>query len=281
MRLGLTLTTDPAASFGDAIKTAVAAEQAGFATIYLTERHFVSGAAFANPYAVAAAISGELQYAWLGVRPIIGLDHPLRLVEQTNLLHVLTRGRCVVVIDDDLDSAQYDAFGLPTPRNGLFEHLVEQMLDAWTFHFEEDGQPLEFQSGTYAARMAGRIMPAPWRQTRPLLAREVAAEDAALDAARRGWPIQLRGVAPDRIAALIASYRETLTSAGHSESTVQDCLHWLVVSVDVTDLPADRLTPLLRDVERHGASEVRLDPPPGVSVDELAATLKLNPARSA
>jgi alkanesulfonate monooxygenase SsuD/methylene tetrahydromethanopterin reductase-like flavin-dependent oxidoreductase (luciferase family) len=188
----------------------------------------------------------------------------------------------LILIDDNVDPGQHDAFGLPTPRNGLFEHLVQQMLDAWSWRYVEDGQPLEFESGAYSARMAGRIMPAPWRQMRPLLAREVGDEDAATDAARRGWPIQLRGVAPERLAPLIASYRATLASAGHSESTVHDCLRWLVVVVEVPgELSADRLASLLRDVERSGAAEVRVDPTPGVSLDELTAALRPNLARSA
>jgi alkanesulfonate monooxygenase SsuD/methylene tetrahydromethanopterin reductase-like flavin-dependent oxidoreductase (luciferase family) len=282
MRLGLTLTPGPTSALDHAIKAAVAAERAGFETIYLTERHFLSGGGFANPYAVAAAISSHVQHAWLGVRPVVGLDHPLRLVEQSNLLDVLTRGRSLIVINDELDPSQYAAFGLPTPRNGLLEHLVERMVDAWLWHFEEDGEPLEFQSGPFSARMAGRIMPAPWRQTRPLLARETAVEEAIVDAARRGWPIQLRDLATESIPGLIACYRQTLDSAGHSESTVQECLRWLVVAVEV--MPALRqadLASLRREIDRAGASELRLDPAPGLSLAELTAALKPSGARSA
>ena len=102
-----------------------------------------------------------------------------------------------------------------------------------------------------------------------------------MDAARRGWPIQLRSVAPDRLATLIASYRETLASAGHSESIVRDCLRWLVVAVDVpAELVGGELKTLLSEIERSGASEIRLDLAPGVSLDELAAAVEAKPARS-
>jgi alkanesulfonate monooxygenase SsuD/methylene tetrahydromethanopterin reductase-like flavin-dependent oxidoreductase (luciferase family) len=280
MRLGLTLTSGSTSALDDAIERAVAAEQAGFHTIYLSEGHFRGGAGFANAYALAAAVSGQVQQAWLGVCPVVGLDHPLRLVEQSNLLDVLTRGRCLIVISDELDPGQYEAFGLPTPRNGLLDHLVERMLDAWSWRYQDDAEPLEFQSGVYATRMAGRIMPGPWRQARPLLACESAVEDTVIDAARRGWPIQLRGLDTERVPALIARYRETLTSADHSESTVEECLRWLVVAVELTSLKVD-LTSLIRNLERSGVAELRLDPPPGLDVEELTATLKPDTARSA
>jgi hypothetical protein len=125
-------------------------------------------------------------------------------------------------------------------------------------------------------------MPAPWRQPHPILARETAVEETVIDAGRRGWPIQLRGVDTERVAPLIASYRETLASAGYSESTVNGSLSWLVVVAEVPrTLDRDHLAAVRDVAERCGASELRLDPAPDVSLDELAAALELTPARSA
>jgi alkanesulfonate monooxygenase SsuD/methylene tetrahydromethanopterin reductase-like flavin-dependent oxidoreductase (luciferase family) len=268
MRFGVTLASASSA-LDEAIQTAIAAEEAGIATIYVTERH-LDRAGYANAFAVAAAISAHLQQAWLGVRPVIGLQHPLRLVEQSNLLDVLMRGRSLIVLGDDLDLRQYDAFGLPTPRNGLFEKLVDRMVDAWSWQYREDGPPLEFASGPYSARMAGRIMPAPHRQPHPLLARETDAEDAVRDAARRGWPVQLRCADAERASALIGSYRETLASAGHSDSTMTECLQWLAVAAEVSaTFLKGQLARFLRRLHGCGVAEVRLDPAPGVSCDDL------------
>src|ERR1051326_7867699 len=99
MRLGLTLYASSSA-LHDAIAMAAAAEHAGFQTVYLTERHFDRPRGFANPFAAAAAISACVQDAWVAVRPEVGIHHPLRLVEQSNLLDVLTHGRSLIVLQD-------------------------------------------------------------------------------------------------------------------------------------------------------------------------------------
>lgn len=258
MRLGLTL-TPTARGLRHTLDLAAAAERAGFESIYLTERHFAAIGGFANPFAVASAVASRLQHAWLGVRPALGLEHPLRVVEQSNLLDVLTGGRSVVVLGDELDPNQYSAFGLSTPRDGL----VDRMLDAWSFHFDEDAPPLEFSSGPFSARMAGRLMPAPCRTPHPLLARETDSPQVVIDAARRGWSVQLRGPRPRTLA---EAYRNELIRHAHPNSTLDECLRWLVVVLPVASVDVQ---PVLNGWEELGVAEVRLDPLPGVQLDQL------------
>src|SRR5690348_14938849 len=126
MRLGLTLQSG-SGNLAEAIQTAVAAEREGVDTMYVVERHFEPEHGYANAFAVAAALSGRLQRAWIGVLPALGLEHPLRVVEQGNLLDLLMRGRCLIVIADATHRPQYDAFGLPAPHNDLVEDLLHRM----------------------------------------------------------------------------------------------------------------------------------------------------------
>jgi alkanesulfonate monooxygenase SsuD/methylene tetrahydromethanopterin reductase-like flavin-dependent oxidoreductase (luciferase family) len=237
MRLGLSL-------LSASVDLAAAAEGAGFETLYLTERHFDLDGGLSNPFAMAAAISGRLQHAWLAVRPDVGLHHPLRLVEQGNLLDVLTHGRCLIVLDD----------------TAVFDRLIE----IWNWRYEEGGPPLEFAAGPYSARMAGRVMPAPCRQPHPLLALETDSADLVADAARRGWGVQLRGAHTDALARL---YRDTLTRSGHSSSTVEECLRWLVAVTRVT--AHTNIAAETRRLSDAGVAEVRLDAAPGVSINNL------------
>jgi alkanesulfonate monooxygenase SsuD/methylene tetrahydromethanopterin reductase-like flavin-dependent oxidoreductase (luciferase family) len=235
------------------------------------ERHFDAATGFANAFAIAAALSSHLSDAYLAVQPAVGLDHPLRVVEQANMLDLLTRGRCLLVLSDDADAEQYAAFGLPTPRNGLLEDLVERITDGWMWQYREDGPPLSFQSGPYSAQMAGRVMPTAFRQPHPLVARETSTDGTAADAARRGWPLLLRDVDAEDAESLFSSYRTALASAGHSRSIIDACLRRTVVRTPVTQ--SSDIAALAREYEIAGAAELRLDLAPDISLGDVLRNL--------
>jgi alkanesulfonate monooxygenase SsuD/methylene tetrahydromethanopterin reductase-like flavin-dependent oxidoreductase (luciferase family) len=235
----------------DAVDVALAAAEAGFETLYLGERHFDAADGFANAFAVAAAISGRLQRARIGVAPALGMEHPLRLVEQANMLDILTDGRSLVVVSDRLEPRQYAAFGLPVPRNGLLEDFLHHLEQAWSWEYREDGRPLEFHSGPYMAKMAGRIMPT----RRPRVALETDSNPGVRDAARRGWLIQLRVTSLAHARQLMDSYREALASAGHSARVVDDCLDGVTVVVGESSSVS------VSELRTSGVAEARFDIP--------------------
>jgi alkanesulfonate monooxygenase SsuD/methylene tetrahydromethanopterin reductase-like flavin-dependent oxidoreductase (luciferase family) len=261
MRVGLTL-ANGSGSVRHALQEAVLAERAGVETIYVLERHFDPDAGYANAFAVAAALSGRLEHAWIAVQPAIGLEHPLRIVEQSNMLDTLTRGRCTVVISDDVDAQQYEAFGLPVPHNGLFGDLVLHMEQAWAWQFQEDGPPLEFSSGAFEARMAGRIMPSAYRSPRPLLAREARTAEEVSEAARYGWTLQLRNAHQPRD--LVALYLQELSSSGLPRSTVETLRERITMYVEGTPEPAQ-----IREMAACGVAEIR------VSAESLESVLEM------
>lgn len=250
MRHGLMLHTRSGPA--EAVEGALAAEEAGFHSLYVGERHFnATAAGFANAFAVAAAISGRLQRMCIGVIPAIGMEHPLRLVEQANMLGVLTHGTSRVVLSDKPEPRQYAAFGLPVPCNGQFEDLLQHVQEAWSWDYQEDGPPLEFSSAAFTTRMAGRIMPAGC----PRLALETDGDPGIRDAARWGWAVHLRVTDLARTRHLIETYRAVLTSSSHSVSTVEDCLDGLAVVV------GKQFAPSRAELESLGAAEVRFDVP--------------------
>jgi alkanesulfonate monooxygenase SsuD/methylene tetrahydromethanopterin reductase-like flavin-dependent oxidoreductase (luciferase family) len=261
VRLGITLR--PSGGLTEAIDSAVAAENAGFQSVYVAERHFDSANGFANAFAVAAAISGRVRQTWIGVIPAIGMDHPLRLVEQANMLDLLTRGRSIMVLSEAFEPRQYAAFGVPVPRNGLFDDLVQRLEDAWSWDYQEDGPALEFTSGAYAAKMAGRVMPA----ASPRRAIETSTAMGVQNAAQKGWSVQLRVDDLEQVRDLVETYREVLASSGHTARTVEDTLDHLAVVHDVALGPVD--TDLIRDLEGCGVAEVRLEAARGVPPQAL------------
>jgi alkanesulfonate monooxygenase SsuD/methylene tetrahydromethanopterin reductase-like flavin-dependent oxidoreductase (luciferase family) len=264
MRLGLTLRT-ASGNLGEAIQTATAAEREGVDTIYVVERHFDPEHGYANAFAIAAALSGRLQRAWVGVLPALGLEHPLRVVEQANLLDVLMGGRCLIVIADATHRPQYDAFGLPTPSNGLLEDLLHRMEEAWAWRFNEDGPPLELQSGPFGGRLAGRIMPT----ARPLLARETVTEVGVIEAARHGWAIQLWD--GENVEQLVDLYRRELVSNGLPPSLVDALLDRVTVRLE--SLPE---ASKVRHLAECGVAEVRLDLEHEVALGSMMSLVKIH-----
>jgi alkanesulfonate monooxygenase SsuD/methylene tetrahydromethanopterin reductase-like flavin-dependent oxidoreductase (luciferase family) len=266
-RLGLALRTE--GSLDDALQMAAHAEAAGVHTLYIDERHFDSEAAggFANPFAVAAAASARLERAWIAVTPAVGLEHPLRTVEQANVLDLLAHGRSMLILSDLFDERAYHWFGAPVPRNGLFADLTEHMQDAWSWQYQADGPPLEFSSGRYSAKMAGRIMPSPCRRPHPRLARATSSVEGACEAARRGWSLVARGSDPCR---LLEAYRANVVA----EVEEEDAARWLIAAVDVSaDALDNRLTETIDRLTACGADEVRLDLEAGVSLQAVLPAL--------
>lgn len=274
MRLGLTLPPHasgprPAAAsdIERAVELATAADQAGFSTLYVEESHLAHGDGFANPFAVAAAASARVQSAWLAVRPLLGLHHPLRLVEQANLLDVLTRGRYLTVLADDEADEEYARFGTAAPCDGQLDELIDTAAQAWAYEWVDDGPPLEFSTSLYSSRMAGRLMPTTYNGQPPLVARAASTEASVAAAARRGWPVHLGPVGLEQTRALAASYRQAVTTAGHHEATTRRCLDWLVGSVVVDTL--DAVAQQVEAFDATGVAELRLHLSPGVRVEDL------------
>ena len=252
MRVGLSLDC-ASADIREVLQSAVAAERAGVETIYVVESHFDPDPGCANAFAVAAALSGCLQRAWIAVQPVIGLEHPLRIVEQSNMLDVLMRGRCVIVLSDPSDAREYEAFGVPVPRNGLLEDFLQHMEHAWAWQFEEEGPPLEFHTGAFSAQMAGRIMPSAYRSSRPLVAREACTAEEVRDAARHGWALQLPH--SHQVEDLVALYLQELSSNGLPPSTVQVLRERTTIRVDASLQPVD-----MQQLAMCGVAEVRVNP---------------------
>jgi alkanesulfonate monooxygenase SsuD/methylene tetrahydromethanopterin reductase-like flavin-dependent oxidoreductase (luciferase family) len=269
MRLGLTLPS-PAAGAAYAkntVELASKAEHAGFDTLYFNEHHFDPSLGVPNPFALASAVSGEVKSAWLGVRVLGPLHHPLRLIEQTNLLDLLTRGRSLLIVADAASAEQYASFGVSDPANGRLPELVAAIDYAWNWQYEEDGPPMQLSTGPYSAQMAGRIMPAPFRAPHPLVAREASTEDAVLDAARRGWAVHLRCESIHRARELADRYREALGAAHHPAATAQLCTERLTA---VFELRPATARPEIETLEAAGVAEVRLDPGPGTRFEDIA-----------
>ena len=205
------------------------ADEAGFDAIFLTEHHFNGFNTYADPFILGANIAGQIRQAHLGVSVgVVPLHNPLRLVESCNLLDALTRGRCIIGLGPGGNPVEAAGLGRDVKdRHKLLAENLDVMLRAWS---HVDGDTLEYETTHERGTMTGRVMPAPFRRPRPLIARATHADETIAEAGRLGWPVMFGRFAPEEGRAKVDLYRRSLQEGGHAEATVRECLDWLAVT---------------------------------------------------
>jgi alkanesulfonate monooxygenase SsuD/methylene tetrahydromethanopterin reductase-like flavin-dependent oxidoreductase (luciferase family) len=207
-------------------RQAIEADRSGFAAVFLTEHHFTGYNAFSDPFVFGAYLAPQLRRAWLGLSVAVPpLHHPLKLVEECNLLDNLTRGRVVIGVGAGGGPLELAGFGLePNDRRAATEQVLDVAMRAWARR--PGDPPLDFETLQGRGRMDGRIIPSSYRKPHPLIARACVSDASILTSARRGWPVLLGRFGPERIAHQLALHQEALRAAGHPPGVIAECSEW-------------------------------------------------------
>jgi alkanesulfonate monooxygenase SsuD/methylene tetrahydromethanopterin reductase-like flavin-dependent oxidoreductase (luciferase family) len=238
MQFGLYLTPqvegsdEEAPSLAAIVEQAQQGDEAGFATLYLTEHHFDNYNVYCDPFLMGAHLAPRLKNAWLGYSVVLlPLHHPWRMLENFNTIDQLMKGRVIfglgsagggLIMSDGLGRTRSNA-----SRNAS-EQIIELMLQAWGY---QPGDPaLEFETVYDRGRLEHVPTPAPFRQPQPLLARGT--NDAATieKCGQLGWPVMYgRGdvAVAERFVKL---YTGALATGGHDQELVDFCKQWMAVT---------------------------------------------------
>jgi len=198
---------------------------------WTTEHHF-RGPWQSNPLQFMTHVAARLppqRYVGFGVLSV-PFYHPLRLVEEMNLLDQLTKGHAVFGLGSGFaGDVDVSALGLQ-PEHHVSGRAARESIEVierlWAF--ETGDEPFEFDNGVYRGRIEKRVVPAPYRRRRPTIVRTASSEPATLLAAEKGWPIFLGTMGMD-LRAQWRTYREALAAAGHPPEVVEECLRWSTV----------------------------------------------------
>jgi alkanesulfonate monooxygenase SsuD/methylene tetrahydromethanopterin reductase-like flavin-dependent oxidoreductase (luciferase family) len=117
--------------------------------------------------------------------------------------------------------------------------VLERLWD-----YQTGDAPYAFDTGPYRGRVVKRIVPGPYgNRRRPTIIRTARTTEAAVESARRGWPVFLGSFGADLVEQAEA-YQSTVLTADHSPEIVDECLRystvdWLgvVISEDEAELP--------------------------------------------
>lgn len=136
-RFGVGLYTgqkDGGADYADAAPLAVAAEEAGFDSFWVTEHHGLPDGYLPSPLVLAAALSSVTSQIALGTGVLLApLHHPVRLAEDAAVVDRLSSGRLLLGLGIGYAEHEYRAFGVdPATRGARLDALVTALRDAWT-----------------------------------------------------------------------------------------------------------------------------------------------------
>ncbi|MFC4945028.1 LLM class flavin-dependent oxidoreductase [Pseudonocardia sp. GCM10023141] len=122
------------ADYRDAVALAVAAEEAGFDSFWVTEHHGLPDGYLPSPLTLLAALAPATETILLGTGLLLApLHHPLRIAEDAAVVDRLSGGRLVLGLGLGYAEHEYAAFGVdPATRGVRLTALVEALRAAWT-----------------------------------------------------------------------------------------------------------------------------------------------------
>lgn len=110
----------------------VFAEDAGFDSAWIAERHFSDDGYCPQAFVAAANLAAKTQSIRLGVLPIVGLTHPLYIAEDAATLDNICGGRLTVVPINAVKH-EIEAYGLTEDQyESRYRESIEVMLKAWS-----------------------------------------------------------------------------------------------------------------------------------------------------
>jgi alkanesulfonate monooxygenase SsuD/methylene tetrahydromethanopterin reductase-like flavin-dependent oxidoreductase (luciferase family) len=134
LRIGVGLYTGQHSDYRDAVPLAVAAEEAGFDSFWVTEHHGLPDGYLPSPLTLLAALAPATRRITLGTGLVLApLHHPLRLAEDAVVVDRLSGGRLVLGLGLGYAAHEYRAFGVdPATRGARLDALVGALRAAWT-----------------------------------------------------------------------------------------------------------------------------------------------------
>ncbi|MGE0667987.1 MAG: LLM class flavin-dependent oxidoreductase [Sphingomonadales bacterium] len=139
-----------------ALEQIVAAEQAGWDSVWLTEHHFIEDGYTPSPLVIAAAIGAKTKRMRIGTNlMVLPLHDPIRIAEDAATVSLLTGGRFDLGVGGGYRQVEFSQFGRELRhRPSLMEEAVAIIRRAWS------GHPVDFRGKRHSVHNL-RVTPAP------------------------------------------------------------------------------------------------------------------------
>jgi alkanesulfonate monooxygenase SsuD/methylene tetrahydromethanopterin reductase-like flavin-dependent oxidoreductase (luciferase family) len=174
MKFGYFTLTDNAAAYGDrrrepakliheVLEECVEAEGMGFNSAWVPEHHLGVFGVLPSPWILHAQVAARTTRLKLGAATVVlPLNHPLRVVEEVNLLDQLSGGRVIFSAGRGYDKREYDAFGVSFENTReVFDEQMAYVMAAWR------NEPFSFQGQHYSTPTPLTVTPPPFQKPHP------------------------------------------------------------------------------------------------------------------
>jgi len=136
MKFGIFMMGARAGSYQDILPQILFAEDTGFHSVFLGERHFSHGdLLYPSPFNMAAYFAGRTKSIRIGTAArILSVDHPIHVAEDAATLDILSGGRLDFgVTRASLDEECHLVFGSPmNEARSRFKEALEVIINSWT-----------------------------------------------------------------------------------------------------------------------------------------------------
>jgi alkanesulfonate monooxygenase SsuD/methylene tetrahydromethanopterin reductase-like flavin-dependent oxidoreductase (luciferase family) len=189
MNIGLYISASQNTTYKDAITQASLADELGFSSVWLTEKHFDQGhLLWSSPLMTASFMAAKTQRIKIGFAACVStLYHPVRLAEDFANLDVLSGGRLIVGLTrTSLSEYYHEVFQSPMKKSWeKFDEQFEIMCQLWRNQFNKK------YSGHFYKIPAVKLYPPLVQKPLPPLFFIAGNDDSIIDAARKGVGIFL------------------------------------------------------------------------------------------
>jgi alkanesulfonate monooxygenase SsuD/methylene tetrahydromethanopterin reductase-like flavin-dependent oxidoreductase (luciferase family) len=154
---------DPNQFLLEVAEECVEAEAMGYHSAWVPEHHFARFGVLPSPTVFLTHVAGRTKRIKLGpATGVLPLNHPLRMVEEFNLLDVLSGGRAVFSAGRGYDAGEYAPFGASfKDSREVFDEQMEYVMAAWR------QSPFEFHGKYYATPEPLTVVPRPVQRPHP------------------------------------------------------------------------------------------------------------------
>ena len=187
MRFGILQEAErsPHERYPEMLKEAVFAEEMGFDSYGVSERHFLEGRGVSSPevfLAAVGALTTEIRLRFLSV-VLLSFNHPVRVAEQIATLDVLTGGRIEASTARSQQPATMEGFGIdPGITREMWSESLELIIKALTQETFE-------HSGKYWEVPARSLSPRPIQKPHPPLFASATSVETHQIAGDKGLPV--------------------------------------------------------------------------------------------
>ncbi len=154
---------DPQQFIRDVVEECVEAESMGYNSCWVPEHHFGYFGVLPSPTMLLTQVATRTKRIKLGPATVLmPCNHPLRVVEEFNLLDVLSDGRAVFSSGRGYDEREYRAFGVPFEKSReMFDEQMTFAMKAWR------ESPVQFNGQFYSMPEPVVITPGPVQKPHP------------------------------------------------------------------------------------------------------------------